>query len=85
MAEPTREKPGPRTAKPRSPLARTVLKVTAVAIVAVALLWSALFVDLLRKRSDAAAGSPSAPTGQVAGPDRGQPAPASEPLTTRTS
>ena len=58
MAEPTRQKPGLRTAKPRSSLARTVLKVTAVAIAAVALLWSALFVDLVRKRSDAGAGSP---------------------------
>jgi hypothetical protein len=63
----------------------TVLRVAAVATVAVALVWSALFVDLLRKRSDAAARSPSASTGQVAGPDLGQPAPAPEPLTTRTS
>lgn len=85
MAEPTGQMPRSRTATHSPPLAGTVLNVAAVATVAVALVWSALFVDLLSKRSDAAATSPSAPTGRVASPDLGEPAPAPAPVTTRTS
>jgi hypothetical protein len=61
-----------------------VLRLTAVALVAAVLVWSVLFVDVLRKRSESAAAL-TQPTGQLSGPDGGQSAQAPAPVTTRTS
>ena len=69
---------------PRPSLSATVLRMTAVALVAALLVWSVLFVDLLRKRGEAAT-APSQPTGRLAGPDDGASAEAPAPVTTRTS
>ena len=71
-------------AGPRASLSSTVLQVAAVAAIAAVLIWSVLFVDLLRKRSDAATAL-SPPAGQLASPESGQPAPTPAPVTTRTS
>jgi hypothetical protein len=68
----------------RPSLSSTVLRVAAVAAVAAVLIWSVLFVDLVRKHSDAAA-AVSPPGAQIASPDSGQPAQAPAPVTTRTS
>lgn len=85
MTEPTAETPRARTVHAGPSLSGTVLNVAVVAAVAAALVWSALFVDLLRTRSDVAATAPTAPTGQVAGPTPGQTAQTPAPVTTRTS
>ncbi|MET0818750.1 MAG: hypothetical protein ABWZ67_14385 [Solirubrobacteraceae bacterium] len=71
-------------ARHRPSLSFTVLRVATVAAVSAVLIWSVLFVDLVRKHSDAAAAL-SPPVGQIANPDRGQPAQAPAPVTTRTS
>jgi hypothetical protein len=71
-------------AVPRRSLSATVLQVAAVAAVAAVLVWSVLFVDLLRKRSDAGTAL-TQPNGQLSSPDGGQPAQAPAPVTTRTS
>ena len=78
--------PSPRRSvrAPRPSLSATVLRMTAVALVAALLVWSALFVDVLRKRGEAAA-APPLPTGGLAGPDDGASAEAPAPVTTRTS
>jgi hypothetical protein len=71
-------------ATPRPSLQGTVLNIAAVAAVAAVLVWSALFIDLLRTRSEAAA-TPAAPAAEVASPSVGQPAQTPAPVTTRTS
>jgi hypothetical protein len=76
--------PTARRGAPRPSVSATVLQVAAVAAVAAVLIWSVLFVDLLRQRSDAAAAN-SQPAGQIASPDSGRPAKAPAPVTTRTS
>jgi hypothetical protein len=69
---------------PRPSLSATVLRLTAVALVAAVLVWSVLFVDGLRKRSDAGATSGQT-TGQLSSPDGGQSAQSPGPVVTRTS
>jgi hypothetical protein len=69
---------------PRASLSATVLRLATVALVAAVLVWSVLFVDLLRKRSDAGAAL-AQPSGQLSSPDGGQSAQAPAPVTTRTS
>lgn len=85
MTEPTQRVLKPRTVTPRPTLHGTVLNVAAVVAVASALVWSALFLDLLSKRGDAATTPPAAPAGQVSSPGVGQSAQTPAPLTTRTS
>ena len=80
-AAPTARRAAPTT---RPSLSATVLRLAAVATIAAVLVWSVLFVDLLRKRSDAGAAL-TQPTGQLSGPDGGQSARAPAPVTTRTS
>ena len=70
---------------PRPSLSATVLRLTAVALVAAVLVWSVLLVDVLRKRSDAAAAGSGQLTGQLSSPDGGQSAQAPAPVITRTS
>jgi hypothetical protein len=65
-------------------LSATVLRLTAVALVASVLVWSVLFADVLRTRSDAGA-APAQPSGQRSSPDGGQSAQTPAPVTTRTS
>jgi hypothetical protein len=81
MTKPTVETPSTRPAHAGPSLSGTVLNAVMVAAVAAALVWSALFVDLLRQRSDLGAAAPTAPAGQVA--DQTAQTPAS--VTTRTS
>lgn len=81
MSEPaaqTRKRP---TASHRPSLRRTAVEIAALAAVAAAIVWSVLFVDLLRKHTDAAATPPVASTRQ----DPGLGAQAPAPVTTRTS
>jgi len=84
MTEPNPPTPGARRATPRPSVHGTVRNIAAVAAMAAALVWSALFVDLLGKRSDAVA-TPAAPTGQATNSSVGQPAQVPAPVTTRTS
>ena len=84
MTEPRQRIPKSRMATPRPSLQGTVLNIAAVAAVAAVLVWSALFIDLLRKRSEAAT-SPAAPAAPVASPGVGEPAQTPAPVTTRTS
>jgi hypothetical protein len=85
MTERIPQTPRSRTAARGTSLHRTVLNVAAAAAVAAALIWSALFLDLLRQRADAAATPPTAPPAQVAGASAGQPTQTPAPVTTRTS
>ena len=80
-----RAQSAPRSARAARPsLSATVRRLSAVALVAALLVWSALFVDVLRKRGDTAA-APSQPTGRLSSPDGGAAAEAPAPVTTRTS
>jgi hypothetical protein len=76
--------PAKRARSPRPSLSATVLRLAAVATIADVLVWSVLFVDLLRKRSDAG-DALAPPASQPASPGGGRPAPAPTPVTTRTS
>lgn len=84
MSSPAPQGARARTAGRRPSLRTTVLQLAALAAVAAVLVWSALFVDLLRKRGDAGA-AVTQPAGQLASPDSGQPAQVPAPVTTRTS
>ena len=84
MTDPGAQSPRRSVRTPRPSLSATVLRMTAVALVAALLVWSVLFVDLLRKRGEAAA-APSQTTGGLAGRDDGASADAPAPVTTRTS
>lgn len=68
----------------RPSLTATVLRLTAVALVAAVIVWSVLFVDVVRKRSDAGARLPQ-PVSRVSTPGVGQSTQAPAPVTTRTS
>lgn len=83
MSDSAAHTPRPTTSRP--PLRHTVANVAALAGVAAVLIWSALFVDQLRHRSEAATTSSTAQTGQVAGQDPGQGVQTPAPVTTRTS
>jgi H+/gluconate symporter-like permease len=85
MTEPSAPAPKARQATARQSLRGTVLWVAALAAVAAVLVWSVLWMDLLRQRSDAAATTAATPTTQVTTPDRGQPAQTPAPVTTRSS
>ena len=77
-----------RTARParaaRPSLSRTMFRIASVALVAAVLIWSVLFVDVLRKRSDTG-GVSGQSTGQLSSPDAGRSAQAPAPVITRTS
>jgi hypothetical protein len=68
----------------RLSLSATVLRLAAVAAIAGVLVWSVLFVDLLRKRTDADAAL-AQPAGQLASPNGGQLAQPPGAVTTRAS
>jgi hypothetical protein len=61
------------------------VSIAALAAVAAALVWSVLFIDLVRKHSDAAATTAATPTHQTATAGSAQPAQAPASVTTRTS
>ena len=84
MSSPDLRRARARAGGRRPSLRTTVLHLAVLAAVAAVLVWSVLFIDLLRKRSDAGAAL-TQPAGQLASPDGGQPAQAPAPVTTRTS
>ena len=85
MTEPTAETRRARQAGPQQSLRDTVLSVAALAAVAAVLVWSVLFIDLVRKRGDAATAPAPPSTGQLTTPNAGQPEQTPAPVTTRTS
>ena len=61
-----------------------MLRLATIALVAAGLVWSALFVDLLRKRGEPAAAL-TQPNDRPSSRDGGQSVQAPAPVTTRTS